>query len=113
MKFDNRPPIALEDSEIVAEAVRDGGVYDGCGINAYRVYRGTRLHLVHTYSSGCDRGGHTDHQCEHLGHWQTVEEIGEWLRGREERVEFVDDRYQFPWWASELMEHLEIPAEEA
>lgn len=106
MKFDNRPPINLEDAEQVASAKRDGGSYDGIGFNVYRVYRGKKYHLVHLFNSGCDYGSGTHTSRTHLGHWESVDDLAEFLR--QQRV-----NGDFPWWASELLEGLEVPTEEA
>jgi hypothetical protein len=106
MIFGNCPPINLENAEEVAEARRDGGVYSGCGVDRYTVYRGKRWHLVHVYSSGCDYGAGTDHACTHHGLWPTVEELVAYLHT-------LTENGRFPWWASRLLSQLEVPAEEA
>ncbi len=103
MTFDNRPPLNLKEDQVVGAATRDGGVYDGIGYLNYEVYQGRHVHLVTRYASGCaDEPGSQSH----LGMWESIAELGEWLR----KQPLQEGRY--PWWCGELLEALEIPAEE-
>jgi hypothetical protein len=107
MLFDNRPPINLDNAEKLAEVGRDGGAYHGIGHNCYTVHQGKKLHLVHDYSSGCEYNNRVDHTCEHLGMFADVAALAEWLR----KQPVAEGRY--PWWCSELLDTLKVPAEEA
>lgn len=107
MIFDNRPPINLEAAELLADVERDGGAYNGVGYDRYRVYRGRKLHLIRAYSSGRDYEYGTGATSQHLGMFEDLESLGKFLKQPSRADE------GFPWWASELLEELEISVEEA
>lgn len=73
--FDNHPPVNFSNAEKVASASHDGGAYDGIGYNTFKVYQGTKFHLVHFYSDGCERNNKTSSTSEHLGTFDTKEAL--------------------------------------
>lgn len=114
MKFDNRPPIDLESAEKLASASRDGGCYDGIGYDIYRVYKGKKIHLIHLYSSGCERNNKVDSSSTHLGIFETLDALVEYLRKQFEPCGYgMESSGSFPWWCSELLEELNVEAEQA
>jgi hypothetical protein len=109
MRFDNRPPIDLESTTQLACASRDGGVYNGIGYDAYCVYQGKRLHLVHRYSSGCVYQNHVAASCTHMGLFDSLPSLIDFLR---ERLDPQADEGAFPWWAALLLDELGYKGEE-
>jgi hypothetical protein len=106
MQFDNRPPINLESATQIACASRYGGAYKGIGRNAYAVYEGQKLHLVHSYVSGCDYGYGCSSTCVHLGMFPDRPALIAFLLKQQ-------GEEGFPWWASELLESLGYAGEQA
>ena len=107
MIFCNRPPIALEAAKELADAQRDGGHYDGIGYDSYTVYQGKKLHLVHSYSTGCEYNHKVDRSCTHLGAFADLDALVAFL------IAQATPDNGMPWWASKLLEKLGVPGEEA
>lgn len=106
MNFDNRPPINLEAAEKIAAASRDGGAYQGIGHNNYVAYQGAKIHLVHSYGSGCDYGSGCQSTMIHLGVFADRAALIAFLL-KEQGEE------GFPWWASDLLSALGYAGESA
>lgn len=81
MTFNNHTPINFTNAETLAEYHTDGGAYDGIGYTRYIVFKGTRFHLVHRHSSGCEYNNKVDHTSQHLGVFETKEKLVEYLLG--------------------------------
>ena len=95
MKFDNHPPINFDQATQIARTSRDGGSYSGIGYDTYTVYRGKAIHLVHSFSSGCEYNNHVDRTRTHHGPWATLPDFIAWLAD------------QGPsWWTNDLMSDL-------
>ena len=107
MQFDNHPPVNFESARKLAKASSDGGCYDGIGWDTYIVFQGKRLHLVHSYNSGCDygRGTHTDR--EHMGVFDDREALIAFL------LDQRTDEGIVPWWVNDLLDDLNYVGEEA
>lgn len=100
--FNNHPPVNFDGAEQIASASTDGGSYSGIGYNRYKVMQGKRFHLTHARSSGCDYGNGTDHASEHLGVFNSKQEVIDFLLKGEPS-----------WWQNELLEELGYEGEEA
>ena len=103
MKFDNHAPINMDSAEEIASASRDGGAYDGIGYNTYQVWHGSRFHLTHKHSDGCERNNKVHRISEHLGCWETKEEL----------CEFLSSQHAGEWWSNEILDDLGFKGEEA
>jgi len=101
-KFDNHPPVDFSGAEKISSASRDGGSYSGIGHNAYRVMQGNRFHLTHSHSSGCEYNNRTDHSSEHMGVFDSKQEVIDFLL-----------KEGSCWWTNELLEDLGYQGEEA
>lgn len=109
MQFDNHPPVNFDNSEKLAKASRDGGCYDNVGWDTYTVFQGGKIHLVHSYNSGCDYGSGTTTNRAHLGIFGTREELVAFLVSKTDGGS--DDVPQ--WAANELLEQLGYSGVEA
>jgi hypothetical protein len=106
MKFDNRSPINLNEIPVIASANREGIFYDRIGHDNYCAYLGKNIHLIHSYSSGCEFNGKIDSSNMHLGMFADRSSLIAYLL--KQNVDGI-----FPWWAAELLDDLGYLGEEA
>lgn len=104
--FDNHSPIDLSKAQEMAKASRDGGRYRDVGHDTYQVMQGKSIHLIHSYSSGCEYNGRVDRLRLHLGKFADAESLVEFLL-------HVDTETVPQWAINGLLQGLDYPGEPA